>query len=137
MVASLDSRPQVVDLFIYGGDTYTLTVEDVPAQVTAASPDWSAQIRPAGDAAAVDAEFQITPPAVAGGPAYLMLDAETTALLVQGAPVITRRAGRAVTQVAQYQGVYDCQLSNAGADPVRTLFRGTITIEMDVTRLLP
>lgn len=131
-MATLDTRPEPVDLLLYGGDTFTLVVQ--PATTAFDGLDWSAQIRGSRDAAAVDAEFTITPPGEPGGPAYLTLDSETTTLLVNGGAVIRRRVGREVRAIQQYLGEWDCQVSAAGDDPVRTLVQGTITIELDVTR---
>ena len=134
MMATLDTTPAVVDVTHYGGDTLTIEMT-VPAAVTAASPDWSAQLRQARDSPSIDAEFTIIPPEVPGGLAYLVLDSATTSALVAGGAIVTRRReGRAVT-VVQYTGLYDCQVSDAGSDPVRTLIQGLLTIEMDVTRL--
>lgn len=134
-MATLDTRPGVVDLLTYGGDTFTLTIT-APEEITDGMV-WAAQIRTTQGSDTVDAEFTITPPAVSGGPAFLTLDSETTSALVVGAPVIVRRVGRAVLSVAQYVGVWDCQVSADGDDPVRTLVQGTLTVELDVTRVVP
>lgn len=131
-MATLDTRPDPVDLLLYGGDTFTLTVT-APALLTDGA-SWSAQIRGSRDAATVDAVFLITVPEYSGGPAYLTLDAETTTTLVNGGAIIRRRVGREVRAIQQYLGEWDCQVSADGDDPVRTLVQGTITIELDVTR---
>ena len=83
----------------------------------------------------MDAEFVVTPPVADGDPAYLVLSAAETARLV-GTGTTTRvvRAGVAL-MLAQYAGVWDVQVSGVGGvDPVTTLAKGALTIEIDVTR---
>lgn len=131
-MAVLDTRPEKVDLMLYGGDTFTLQIQ-APAELTGGMA-WSAQIRGGRDSGTVDAEFTITPPAESGGPAYLTLDSETTTLLVGSGVIITRRVSGETRAIQKYAGEWDCQISVDGDDPVRTLVQGAISIELDVTR---
>lgn len=132
-MGTLDVRPESVDILGYAGDTLTITVVAPASLVNAKA--WTAEIRSAIDATTVDAEFVITPPTVADGPAYLVLDAATTRLLASSGVLrkIRTREGTTV-EVLRYKGVWDCQVSAAGLDPVRTLVKGTISIDQDVTR---
>lgn len=132
-MATLDTTPQIVDIKHYGGDTLTVKVT-APAEVTDGM-TWAAQIKAARDAPTPDAEFDIAAPAASGDPAFLTLTAADSAALVAGTPVVTKRGSNGITRsVQQYVGVWDCQVSAAGLDPVRTLVQGSITLEMDVTR---
>lgn len=113
--------PKVVDFVIYAGDTLTFTVT-APASLTDGR-DWNAQVKLSTDSSVPDATFAITPPASSGGPAYLTLtSASTTAL------------GALAKPGKQYSGVWDCQISAAGSDPVTTLVRGGLIVQRDVTR---
>ena len=133
-MAESSSIPGTVDIKGYAGDTLTRSVTAPAALVDGL--EWTAQIKAARDSDVVDAEFTITPPAVAGGPAYLVLPAAETARLVEGAAV--RRVRTAAGQTAYeavYEGVWDCQVSGVdGADPVTTLVQGKVTITLDVSR---
>lgn len=139
-MATLDTRPDTVDISHYGGDTLTITVTAPESLV--GGREWSAQIRTTRDAANVDAQFVITPPAEPNGPAYLVLPAsECRRLVGQAAALMTRRTiaprGPEVNPLAlgKYSGVWDCQITGpGGTDPVRTLAQGSITIDLDVTR---
>jgi hypothetical protein len=136
-MATLDTRPEVVDVHHYGGDTLTLKVT-AGAALGAAAMQWDAQVKSTRAVDTVDATFIITLPPADGDPAYLTLPAAVVAALVEGAPTVTRRDARGVTRtIAQYTGDWDCQISNEGSDPVRTLAQGQLMIDLDVTRLLP
>ena len=112
----LDSTPGRVDLVGYAGDTLTVTITAPDTLV--AGKVWAAQVRATRDPGApVDATFTITPPAVADGPAYVVLAADDTALLAA---------------TGEYAGQWDCQVSNAVE--TRTLAQGSITIKVDVTQ---
>jgi hypothetical protein len=129
----LDVRPDSIDVLGYAGDTLTLAVV-APASLVDGK-TWKAEIRSAESSSVVDASFAITPPTVADGPAYLVLDSETTRLLA-GTGVLRRIRSRDGTtyEVIRYKGVFDCQVSVNGSDPVRTLVKGTLSIDQDVTR---
>jgi len=135
---ALDTRPKKVDILHWAGDTLTVKVT-APASLTDGKV-WDAHIKTAVGAA-VTAEWAITPPTISGGPAYLVLDSATTAAMAAGQPVVyiepdsrAQRAGVEPRAVQQFVGVWDCQVSFNGSDPVRTLVQGTLTIEMDVTQ---
>lgn len=131
-MATLDTTPEVVDITTYAGDTFTLKVT-APGSLTDGK-TWSAVVKASRDSDVVDATFDIIPPDTSGGPAYLTLPSAVTASLVSGAAVRTIRGTAGVRMVQQYSGEWDCQISNAGSDPVRTLAQGTILITLDVTR---
>lgn len=134
-MASVSTVPTVVDIVTYAGDTFDLEVR-AAAEVTDGK-QWSAEIRADRASAPVDATFVITEPTEPGGSAYLRLTAADSARLARGAPVVQKRMPDGSTRaVQQYSGVYDCEVSLAGSDPVRTLVQGTIKIELDVTRVL-
>lgn len=133
-MAALDTRPKVQDINAYGGDTLTIKIT-APDSITAGK-TWNAHLKTVRESEITDAEFEITPPEVPGGPAYLVLSSAVTTALVEGMPLGTVRNPDGTTKAAKkYQGVYDCQISLAGLDPVRTLVQGTITLDQDVTRL--
>lgn len=128
-MAELDVRPKVVDVAGYAGDTLTLKITVTGMDLTTAL--WEAQVRLTADAAVTAAVFAITPPTAADGPAYITLDAATTRLL--GESGVTRKiSGRSIQR---FSGVWDCQVSSAGIDPVRTLVQGALTIDLDVTKV--
>ena len=130
---SINGIPTNVPITWLGGDTLTFTVT-APDSVVAGM-EWLAQVRSSEDAATVDATFAITPPAVADGPAYLTLSAAETARLV-GLGTIVQRGGPTPRAIQQYKGVWDVQVATPGGlDPVRTLAKGTLTLEADVSRL--
>lgn len=133
-MATLDTRPELVDVTGYAGDTLTITIQ-APAAVTDGK-TWLAQIKSSRSSDIIDAEWEITPPAASGGIAVLVLDAATTAALVSGTgSLATRRTTSAGTFAAgtQYKGEWDCEVSDANS--TRTLVQGTLTIDQDVTRL--
>lgn len=130
----LNFVPATEDIKAYGGDSVSIEIK-APALITD-DMEWHAEVRSAKDSPVVDATFIITPPVVSGGPAYILLSSVDTARLSGTAPVVTRRTPEGVTRSIQlYEGVYDCQVRPVvGVDPVTTLVKGTITIELDVTR---
>jgi hypothetical protein len=130
----LDFTPATEDIKAYGGDTATIEVR-APAVVTDGMV-WDAEVRTAKDSPTIDATFLITIPATSGGPAYITLSSVDTARLAGTAPVVNKRGPDGVTRAIQtYSGVWDCQVSDPiNPDPVRTLVKGTITVELDVTR---
>lgn len=133
-MADVDTRPEVVNITHYAGDTLTISVT-APASVVEGQV-WSAQVRPSRDPTApLDATFTITPPTVADGPAFLVLSSVDCARLA-GTGVVVQRTWKGTTYAVQtYTGEWDCQVAAPGGpDPVRTLVQGTLTIEADVTR---
>lgn len=130
----LDTRPQLVDITHYGSDTLTIEVT-APASLVSGK-EWLAQIKTKKEDMVPSASFTITPPAVADGPAYLILpSAESARLLGLGTAVRERTSAGTMAVVQKYTGFWDCQVSaTGGADPVTTLVQGKITIEIDVSR---
>lgn len=112
---NIDSRPQVIDIDHYAGDTLTLHVK-VPALVVAGR-TWKAQVRSRSDSQKIEAEFDITE--TAEGADVVLLNADCQRLAKRG----------------KFVGVWDVQLAEAdGSDPVTTLAYGELRIHPDVTR---
>jgi len=131
---ALDTRPKVQDVNHYGGDTLTIKVT-APAELVDGK-TWNAQVKADRTTDVVAATFDIIPPEVPGGPAYLVLPGAICASLIAGTPAAAVRNPDGTTRmVSIYKGVYDCQVSLAGLDPIRTLVQGSLTIDPDVTRL--
>ena len=118
---SLNAVPETVNITAYGGDT--LRIEVTVAAGIADGLDWNAQIRADRTAATVDASFAIVPPSSPGAKAILTLPATVSTALIGALP--------------EYKGVWDCQVSDGGADPVITLIQGTFNLKIDVTRIGP
>ena len=121
---TLDSRPNQVDLRVYGGDDFVLRLDVTGADYSAA--DWSGQIRLDHDAD-VDAEFVIVPDATGATAALSELATAQLAALGVAAYSTTKQAS-----VRKYQGVWDIQVNNGGS--VKTLVQGLIEVYADVTR---
>lgn len=132
-MGTLDTRPEHVEAYAYAGDTFTITIVAPSALVSGMV--WKAELRSSIDAVTVDATFDITEPTVADGPAYIVLDSATTRLLASTGVLqrVKSREGK-IVEAIRYNGIFDCQISNAGTDPVRTLVKGTLAIDQDVTR---
>lgn len=131
MADKIDARPQEVDISLYAGDTFTLAIT-APPELTDGK-DWLAQVRLTNDAATVDATWLVQEPDGLGGPGYITLTSDMTRDLANMG-VMRTKAGRSFLR---YSGVWDCQLSLAGTDPVTTLGRGTIEVDLDVSRIEP
>lgn len=131
-MAVIDTRPDTVDIIHYAGDTLTIRVE-APASLTDGM-TWLAQIKATRDSPTVDAVFNITPPQSSGGPAYLELPAAKTSELAGTGQVLREMVAGQLAAIQRYSGEWDVQVSDNGADPVKTLAQGTLTIELDVTR---
>lgn len=116
----LDSRPQVINIDHYAGDTLTLHVKIDP--VVVAGRDWKAQVRARQDSQRVDAEFVILPST---------LDPNVVNVVLRSADC------QQLARRGKYTGFWDVQLSDGGADPVTTLAYGKLTIFPDVTRTTP
>jgi len=133
-MADISTIPQIVNITHYGGDTLDLKVIAEPG--VADGLDWNAQIRSASESDTVDATFTITEPAAPGDPALLRLTGAESSRLAGLTPAVqTRAPNGALMMVQKYSGVWDCQVSAAGLDPIHTLCKGSLTIEIDVTRL--
>lgn len=135
-MADHDATPQRENFAAYAGDTFTLEVV-APAELVDGL-DWAAQVRATREAPGPpDAVFDIIEPTEPGGSAYLTLPAAITRALAaeSGRQVRVHPRGAAKAIVVQrYTGEWDCQVSDAGTDPVTTLVQGTLTFDLDVTR---
>jgi hypothetical protein len=112
------SEPLVTDLWVYRGDTgrfqVAVTEADGTTPVDISAATWSAQIRLTDADVAAAAEFTIEPLAGQTHIIEVVLDAATSASLVEPSYV------------------YDVEMTLDGE--VTTLIRGTITVEGDVSR---
>lgn len=131
-MTTLDARPQWVPLAGYGGDTLTVRVI-VSDYAAVAGRRWDAQVRREPTSSGVDATFSIVPPAASGQPGVLTLSAADAARLADMGTEVRVREGTQTLTVKRYEGVWDCQVS-LGSE-VRTLVRGSIIIDKDITRL--
>jgi hypothetical protein len=131
-MATIDTRPDVVDIVHYAGDTLTIRVE-APASLTDGM-TWLAQVKAARDSDVVDAVFAITPPQSSGGPAFLELAGAITSQLAGTGPVLREMVAGTLAAIQRYSGEWDVQVSDNGMDPIKTLAQGTLVIELDVTR---
>ena len=125
---TLSTVPMVANIEHYGGDTLYVRVE-VPAEFTTGK-QWDAQVRRTRDAVDIDAVFDFQPgdtPDVM----FMILPADVVSGLIEDYGVEARVNG---TMTIRYLGEYDCQISEAGQDPVTTLVQGTLTLFPDVTR---
>lgn len=122
-MVAIDTRPAVVDVSHYGGDTLHLQIT-VNADLTGAT--WTGEVRTARGAA-VDATFSFVPNA--SGAAATISAVSTDALADLGAPVT--EGGIAYKR---YTGVYDIQIVLSGE--TTTLVRGTIIVDSDVTTVV-
>ena len=122
----IDTRPEVVDIRHYAGDTLSIRV-NAPSEFVAGR-EWSAQVRSDREVSQVDAVFDV---AVDATGAVLTLTAEQTRTLASGGALV--RMTRA--SVMRYTGEWDVQVSGpGGTDPVTSLAQGRLTIDLDVTR---
>jgi predicted phage tail protein len=117
---NIDTRPQIVDIQHYAGDTLSFQI-DVNEDVSTGT--WAGQIR-TSRGATVDAEFSFTPNA--GGTAVILSATDSSALAALGVPVV-----EGGISYNRYTGVYDVQLLMGTT--VSTFVRGTITVDSDVT----
>lgn len=121
---TLDSRPNQVDLRVYGGDDFSLRIDVTGADYSTAT--WTGQIR-TDHGADVDAEFVIVPDST--GATASLTDTSTAALAALG---VIPFSSTKQSSVRTYQGVWDIQVVSGGA--VRTLVQGLIDVYIDVTR---
>ena len=112
----IDTRPTVIDIDHYGGDTLSLHVTIDP--LVEAGRTWTAQVRSRPASPKLDASFDIYPDSTV---AFVVLSGESCLKLA--------RRGK-------YRGYWDMQLADVdGDDPVTTLAYGKLTIYPDVTRV--
>lgn len=115
-MTAVDTRPQVLDIDHYAGNTLVIKVT-VPDSVVAGRV-WNAQVRSTSTSRRVEAVFDILPRSD-GADVVLKAD-DTMRLAAKG----------------EASFVWDVQLSMPdGGDPVTTLVRGDLRITPDVTRL--
>jgi hypothetical protein len=111
-----DTRPTVVDIDHYAGDTLSIRV-NVAADVVAGR-QWKAQVRTKRTDPVAAAEFVCLPDA--DGATVMLESADCKALAVDGL----------------YKGFWDVQVAEPGnTDPVTTFATGALNIHPDVTRL--
>lgn len=115
-MSSVDTRPQVVDIDHYAGDTLVLHVK-VPADVVDGRV-WSAQVRAKRTSTKIEATFEIIPMSYG---ADVMLHTEDS---------------RRLTARGKFVGFWDVQVAEAdGSDPVTTFAHGELRLHPDVTRM--
>lgn len=132
-MAMLDLRPQVVDVYGYAGDTLEIAISVPTNYINGRT--FNAQVRPAVGSTELSATFEVTEPVEPNGPAFIRLPSSITRELVQGpaAKRVRLRETGVTFEVVRFSGVWDCQLSLGGLDPVRTVSKGSLYIDMDVT----
>lgn len=138
-MATIDTRPEVVNIYSVSGNTLTIKVR-TPVLYTVGM-EWTAQVRSTSNAATVDAEFVVTPgtsPDPQEAVTYLSLSSSVTAHLCHDHGVLTKVRPKGSTvenTIMRYTGQYDIQLSGpGGTDPVITVGSGELIIDLDVTR---
>lgn len=113
---SIDTRPQIVDIDAYGGDTLTLHIK-VPESVIGTRV-FTGSVRSRRESNKIEASFVVTRIADFGADIQL-LSADTKRLSARG----------------HYIGYWDVQLAAPdGSDPVTTLATGELRLDPDVTR---
>lgn len=130
-MGTLDVRPDLVELWGYGGDDLDVKITAPSSLVSGAT--WKAQVRSDAQSTTVGAEFAVTPPAVADGPAYLHLSGAQTRALADAGTLVSVRVGAASYPVQRYSGWWDVQVTFPSGS-VKTLSRGPLVVDMDVTR---
>jgi hypothetical protein len=114
-MTDLDTRPQVVNIDHYAGDTLTLHINIAPELIGGRT--FKAQARSKRDSPRLDAEFEVR--VEAWGADVILLHADCQRLAKRG----------------KYDGFWDVQLAEAdGSDPVVTIAHGELRIHSDVTR---
>ena len=111
----IDTRPQVVNVVHYGGDTLVLHVRVTPEII--GGREFSAQVRSQKISRRIDASFQV----------ILTPTGADIQLLSEDCQRLTERG--------PYTGWWDVQLAMPdGSDPVTTLAYGELKLDPDVTR---
>lgn len=136
----IDTRPAIVDIDHYAGNTLTLQIK-APAAYSPGLLEWKAQVRATSVATAVDAEFDVTT-GVSGDPEVVLLylslsSAVTTSLnATKGVVITVREKGSTIENtIRRYSGFYDIQVAGVGGtDPVITVSKGELIIDSDITR---
>jgi hypothetical protein len=142
-MATIDTRPQSIDIFAYAGDTLTLRIV---TDVDYTQHVWTGYVKSDHTEQPFDAEFTFEIPEGSsfGFPMNAVLSATDTAALATlvtrsvQKPVFTKAgttsvATQAIIAPVQYSGIWDIQVQLD--DVVTTLVRGTIQIDADITRL--
>ena len=125
-MASIDLKPQVLDLSLYAGDgvEFRLICTDGAGDPLNVSGDVTAQIRANRDTTSTPiAEFAANLVEADQGIVVLSLTGEETQDLVDDPS----------TSKGKFQGVWDVQWSPSGQEP-RTLVQGKVECVADVTR---
>src|SRR6188768_2612741 len=118
MANILNTRPEEVDVEAYAGDTTTIKIVAPTALVGGMV--WHAGIKARRSSSKNDASFVVTPPEVAGGPAYITLTSEDS-LALMGIANARAQEANAPSQhsvVNEYIGYWNCQISSDTDDPV-------------------
>jgi hypothetical protein len=114
-MTTLDTRPMVVNVKHYGGDTLVLHVK-VPSAVIGGR-TFFAQVRHRRTGRKIAAQFTVIPTSF--GADIVLHNKDILALTARG----------------KYIGYWDVQLAAAdGSDPVTTLAHGEMRLDPDVTR---
>jgi hypothetical protein len=145
-MATIDTRPQSIDILAYAGDTLTLNIN---TDIDYSLHNWTGYVKSDFTEQPFDAEFTFEhpPETQQGFVTKATISATDTAGLIglvtrkieKSAPVFTKAgttavvAPREVTAPIQYTGIWDIQVELD--DVVTTLVRGTIQIDADITRL--
>lgn len=122
-MTDIDTRPTVVNIFHYAGDTLTMQIN---TNGLFGAGTWTGQVRAQRDQP-VDATFTITPNAEGASAVLSAADAEALSML--GVPVTVDGI-----PYTRYTGVYDIQVTEGAV--VATVVRGTITVDSDVTQVV-
>lgn len=112
----LDTRPQVVDVDHYAGDTLTMHIKISDALIGGRV--FSAQVRKTKNSARIDATFSV-----------ILVPGTGADIVLASADCLE------LTKRGDYEGYWDVQLAPAGGgDPVTTLAHGELRLHSDVTR---
>ena len=115
-MTDIDTRPQVVNIEHYAGDTLTIDVK-ISAELLGGRV-FSAQIRDTPQSQKIDATFSVIPQT--WGASLVLSSADCQRLAKRD----------------KFTGHWDVQIAMPGnADPVDTLGYGTFTVYTDVTRV--
>lgn len=123
MAETIDTRPQIVNIICYAGDTLVLRVYTTDDFSTAT---WTGQVRLNHADSTPDASFTFIPDT--GGAVVTLSDESTASLNLLGSDITENGQ-----TFKRYSGLYDVQIELSGN--VRTLFRGSISIDSDITKV--
>jgi hypothetical protein len=130
-MGSLSTVPDTVNLSGYAGDDLVIRISVDDSSFTEAC-TWSGEIRKSR-AEGVDTTWNIVPDSSGGG-ATATLTGDQTRALCASVPLLATRAGAPPPPAVKYSGVFDIQVVRDSDGFTRTLFQGTLTIELDVTQ---